>query len=171
MLGTPPAFVLSQDQTLELYLKSDRSVCYFFFLLRLVYTLRYTQVSAGRLKLHCVFLCVFSSLYITQVVCFHYTVFKVLSPLSRGDSVILSLLFPFVKPFFKVFSDFFVYNPVQPNMLYYRAPYIVLKYEYQHKLCRYLRLLREAFLYARFPAAYFIKNKSCGEVIHIKLCC
>ena len=117
------------------------------------------------------FLCVFSSLYITQVVCFHYTVFKVLSPLSRGDSVILSLLFPFVNPFFKVFSDFFVYNPVQPNMLYYRAPYIVRKYEYQHKLCRYLRLLREASLYARFPAAYFIKNKSCGEVIHIKLCC
>lgn len=117
------------------------------------------------------FLCVFSSLYITQVVCFHYTVFKVLSPLSRGDSVILSLLFPFVKSFFKVFSDFFVYNPVQPNMLYYRAPYIVRKYEYQYKLCRYLRLLREASLYARFPAAYFIKNKSCGEVIHIKLCC
>ena len=107
MLGTPPAFVLSQDQTLELYLKSDRSVCYFFFLLRLVYTLRYTQVSAGRLKLHCVFLCVFSSLYITQVVCFHYTVFKVLSPLSRGDSVILSLLFPFVNTFFKVFLSFF----------------------------------------------------------------
>ena len=56
------------------------------------------------------FLCVFSSLYITQVVCFHYTVFKVLSPLSRGDSVILSLLTPFVKTFFKVFSDFFVYD-------------------------------------------------------------
>ena len=117
------------------------------------------------------FLCVFSSLYITQVVCFHYTVFKVLSPLSRGDSVILSLLFPFVNTFFKVFSDFFVYNPVQPNMLYYRAQYIVLKYEYQHKLCRYLRLLMVASLYARFPAAYFIKNKSCGEFIHIKLCC
>ena len=103
MLCTPPAFILSQDQTLEIMVLKHSSHCdpisllsslalsFFYFCLSSILILRISEI---RFKLF--------ALYFSLVVQFS----RIIRPRSRGDSAIIPHPFPFVNTFFKTFLLF-----------------------------------------------------------------
>ena len=100
MLGAPPAFVLSQDQTLyKMVSKPDHSE--FKSLHSQTQSLASCELLFGIFK-------VFSTLKKGPSSSSYCSIFKVLlPPLSRGSLLIISLVLLFVKSFLKVFSQAF----------------------------------------------------------------
>ena len=94
VLGTPPAFVLSQDQTLEFNLSvSLNTVAHFFRLVVFLFASVILDLSIG-IDLACLLM--------------HYIVFKVLSPPLFCDSFCsIPQLLRFVNTFFSLFLKFF----------------------------------------------------------------
>ena len=105
MLGTPPAFVLSQDQTLKkLYLNRFRSSNQFLNNLLLAI---YSRIFVG-----CFFAYALNkSINLSKVFCSSlcYSIYKVQCslPALAVSFYILAHRFPFVKNFFQVFSNRF----------------------------------------------------------------
>ena len=94
VLGTPPAFVLSQDQTLEFNLSAPLSaVAHFYSLGRVSFASVILDLSIG-IDLACLLM--------------HYIVFKVLRcSVLRDSFVSISQLIRFVNTFFSLFLKFF----------------------------------------------------------------
>ncbi len=101
VLGAPPAFVLSQDQTLNLFVSYHGLPCYNLRLRSpsLDSLLSYFLVELNRVRF-------ISSRYFLTLFNFQDP-FAALSdnPLSRIDSIIISLCRPFVKHFFRIFFE------------------------------------------------------------------
>ena len=102
VLGTPPAFVLSQDQTLKkLYLKHFRASNHFlnnrFWQLTQEFSLAVFAYASNK------------SINLSKVFCssLRYSIYKVQSLSALAVSLlILARRLPFVKNFFQVFSNF-----------------------------------------------------------------
>ena len=108
VLGTPPAFVLSQDQTLKkLYLKRFHASNHFlnnrFWQLTQEFSLAVFAYASNK------------SINLSKVFCssLRYSIYKV-QPLSAlaVSSLILARRLPFVKNFFQVFSNFSLFRVV-----------------------------------------------------------
>ena len=112
VLCTPPAFILSQDQTLEnivSYHRSPDAKIYSraFVALLLLFELYLTLFRIVRV--YFALLCLLcTSLFVVQFSMTDPTRLSPrLCPRSRGDSIIISHCLPFVNTFFKTFLSFF----------------------------------------------------------------
>ena len=108
VLGTPPAFVLSQDQTLKkLYLKHRSALNHFLNNLLLAILLK----NFRWLFLFVLYTILKQSILIVQGVLVRLCVIQFTrycpSATSAANSVIIHQRFPFVKNFFRFFSFFF----------------------------------------------------------------
>ena len=103
MLGTPPAFVLSQDQTLKkLYLKSEDLKSFFESFALANFTQEFSLAVFNRSKT------LKQSIIIVQGVIVCLTLFNLQGTGAHAVSLlILTHQFPFVKNFFLLFSNFF----------------------------------------------------------------
>ena len=106
VLGTPPAFVLSQDQTLKkLYLKrfhaSNHFLNHCFWQLTQEFSLAVFAYASNK------------SINLSKVFCssLRYSIYKVQSLSALAvSSLILARFLPFVKNFFQVFSNFSLFR-------------------------------------------------------------
>ena len=105
VLGTPPAFVLSQDQTLE---KNSENWLAQFWILTFFVKFAKTFWNWQGLKpcaivviVHLVLITAFLTVYFSNIIPHFFAVFSV--PLSRESLSILSHQFFFVKTFFRFF--------------------------------------------------------------------
>ena len=112
MLCTPPALILSQDQTLEIMvskrlgeesIKSISSLIAHLLFFRVCISL--SELSRCSAQSTHISRCVLAS-YLSLTVQFSRTVLVV--SLSRGDLIIIPHLFPFVNRFLKLFSKNFL---------------------------------------------------------------
>ena len=123
VLGTPPAFVLSQDQTLKnLYLKLIEPQIKFLNNLLLAFITQEFRWLFFRLRLN-------NPLIVQGVSCssLRYSIYKVQVP-SRDSFMILSYSLPFVNLFLQIFHIFFAYKKSGPKprflsaiILYHRS--------------------------------------------------
>ena len=125
MLGTPPAFILSQDQTLEIfYIQSFRttyqffraSVLLFYFFVRVLFSLWNREFLALQFTISCLLLYFVLSLALIYLYMMCCSIFKdqilggliVFRAALLADSLyIIPLVFTFVNRFFKTFLSFF----------------------------------------------------------------
>ncbi len=121
VLGMPPAFILSQDQTLHLirlfFFQCLFADIFFFFL----FVFLFRCFSRNRR------VCFFSLVLVRLIFCFFrfYQVFKDRPAVCFANSLFILLLFlPFVNPCFDFFNKFVVFERRFLNAhLSYRTPY------------------------------------------------
>ena len=153
VLGTPPAFVLSQDQTLKkLYLKRFHASNHFlnnrFWQLTQEFSLAVFAYASNK------------SINLSKVFCssLRYSIYKV-QPLSAlaVSSLILARRLPFVKNFFQVFSNFSLFR------VFFRPPAGSFRILSHHSLfVKYYFHFFDGF-FTKFAEAEFIESRCCWQ--------